>query len=585
MHKQQPCVVSRLVRWVSTALLSGAIYVCLPYDASNADPQECSEEKVKQVLADPENADDFEVIDCHLNLSPNDTVKKRLILEGESAVGVNIDCNGATLDGGDGVLTEDHDRISIHSVRAQGSETVPATWQRPHDISIRRCKIIGSIRVWGITPAGRNIDVFRSSISSEHAATLRDIAPTNIILDEIELVAVGKTPLYLSPGVTHVRMTNSEISGETDSVVVYLDAESCCNTFRANRFRATTSERSVIAIDASNYNLFVNNRFSGLNHGGIYLYRNSGERGVVRHTTPSYNSIINNVFEYKKYKGDSPSIYVGSRGSLTRKKTKAHDDADRGFHFGSSISGLDYARHNVIMQNQILKRRLSDMILSRGWENNSPNYIGYNTRVTSETVRRHRPAGCFVKDGYGTKFIFDGESIEVFEDARGLPIRAEYAQTCEDGNLIRSGRSQGGITRVNFDCYTLASLEGCNKRTQAISGNCPLVQKYPTGNNKGCRRVVSCPSDQSIIGMKAACNLEYGFVSNDQLSMVPDNTLGVIRASDNISDGSCFVEDRGIDMGEMVITEIADKHSVLIGCDEHDENRGDCHIKGILQCQ
>ena len=111
------------------------------------------------------------------------------------------------------------------------------------------------------------------------------------------------------------------------------------------------------------------------------------------------------------------------------------------------------------------------------------------------------------------------------------------------------------------------------------------MQKYPNGKNKGCQRIVSCPSGQSIVSMKAACNLEDGFVTHDQLLTVQDNTLRVIRASDEVSDGNCIVENDGIKIGEMVITEIAGKQNVLIGCDEHDENNGDCHIKGLLQCQ
>ena len=127
MKKRGSSGNSRIAQWSATALLGGAISVFLLYGASNAETQECSYEKLVQVLAQPEDEQDFEVIDCHLNLSPNDIVKKRLILEGESASGVNVNCNGATLDGSDGVLTEDHDRIEIRSVRVPGPGTDPVT--------------------------------------------------------------------------------------------------------------------------------------------------------------------------------------------------------------------------------------------------------------------------------------------------------------------------------------------------------------------------------------------------------------------------------------------------------------------------
>jgi len=95
----------------------------------------------------------------------------------------------------------------------------------------------------------------------------------------------------------------------TNSVAVYLDAESYRNTLQGNSFHAdhgAGSQREVLAVDGSSNNLIMSNHFSSLQYGGIYLYRNCGEGGTIRHSTPSNNSIINNVFYYDNYTGSKP---------------------------------------------------------------------------------------------------------------------------------------------------------------------------------------------------------------------------------------------------------------------------------------
>ncbi len=68
-----------------------------------------------------------------------------------------------------------------------------------------------------------------------------------------------------------------------------------------------------MAVDGSSWNTINNNRFASLRNGGIYLYRNCGEKGTIRITPPEHNTITNNSFYYKKYTGHKPAIYLGSR--------------------------------------------------------------------------------------------------------------------------------------------------------------------------------------------------------------------------------------------------------------------------------
>jgi len=201
--------------------------------------------------------------------------------------------------------------------------------------------------------------------------------------------------------------------------------------------RATHSSSEVMidcSLNLNSNNKIMNNWFSGLNRGGIYLYRNCGETGVSRHSTPENNKIINNIFYYNKYKGSKPSIYLGSWDGKQR-----YCDKDSDSDYGSGVSDLDYARYNVVMQNQIYKLPVNKMIRTKNKTVNSPNYIGYNQTVTKKTVVTNRLAGCYVPQNYGYKgyFILHEQSIVAFKkNSKGQTISHGKKYTCNDGDLI-----------------------------------------------------------------------------------------------------------------------------------------------------
>jgi hypothetical protein len=511
-----------------------------------ATPTTCSTQKINEVLAPASETTPAVNIDCHLNLKSSDVVTKRIILTGASATGVTVDCNFATLNGGEGTINYDEDMNEIRSRKYKDTAQGTWKWERPESITIKNCNVIGSIRVRGMATD----DLRESSRSSEHVTTARNNAPKKVIFDNITITGVGKIPLYFASGVTYSELINSEIKGVSRSVAVYLDAESYNNIFKNNYIHAVTieREREVMAIDGSSYNKIVNNKFSALNNGGIYLYRNCGERGVIRHSTPSHNTIVNNIFYYDKYKGGNPSIFLGARNG-----NKSYCNEDKGYPYGSSKSDLDSATYNIVMQNQIYKRSISDMIKSKNWKNNSPNYIAYNETVTTETKRL---AGCYVSPNlYERDFVLHGESFYVLEIRNSEP--ACYQYTCTDGDLSYSSCN---ASKSSFDCHVSES-------------------------NSGCHKIVYCPSGQKIIGATAACNLEYGTISDEVLATVPTNTIRVIKASDHVSDGSCYVGGNSLQSGEKTIIGIDGLDRVSVGCKEHDRNGGDCHIKGILYCR
>jgi hypothetical protein len=533
------------------------------FTATTGTRPDCCCEKLAEVLAPATDAINTVKIDCNLTLKRGDTVTKRMIFQGGQSSNVTVNGNGAILYcGGEGTINYNEYMIEIKS--KSYLESGIRYWTRPENITIKNLKVSGSVRVWGMGVNGQGSDYDdngvlvnhykNSSRTANHVATARKNAPKSIVFDNITVTSFGRIPLYVSPGVTGLELRNSELKGKSTSVAIYLDAETSGNTIK-NNYIYTNTSRELIALDGSGYNKIINNKFSSLSHGGIYLYRNCGEGGVIRHSKPAYNQIINNIFYYDVYSGSNPAVHLGSRNG-----NRNYCDEDDGSPHGSSKSNLDYAQYNVVMQNQIYKRSVTDMIKTSPFPHipgvNSPNYIAYNEKVTRETKR---PAGCFVSNGYQKDFIVHGESIELFNNSKGEPVCTGYKYTANDGELIGKSSSTCRITKVNFDCQV-------------------------SGNNNGCQKLVSCRSGQKIIGARAAANLESGSISFSELDDVKMNTLKIVRPSDHIWEGISFVGNTRLLIGEKTITGVNDLARVVVGCKERDDNGGDCHIKGMLYC-
>ena len=209
------------------------------------------------------------------------------------------------------------------------------------DVTIKRCKINGSIRTIGLGHNGEAPGVKASSITLGHTARAQAAAPKNTVLYAVTITGHGRIPLYLGPGTTRLTMSDSTIKGRSDSVALYLDAESGSNSFRNNTFALASSSREVIALDGSADNQLLGNTISASN-GGIYLYRNCGEGGTVRHQAPQNNFIAGNTIDNTGGYG----IWLGSRNGG---RFYCNDDA--GFPFGSSKDDGDFADNNTIRGN------------------------------------------------------------------------------------------------------------------------------------------------------------------------------------------------------------------------------------------
>jgi parallel beta-helix repeat protein len=273
-------------------------------------------------------------------------MSKTLLIEGKTQNGSVIDGEGKTLEGNDCLL--------VRSIQ-QGDN-----WLVPENITIKNFNIKGSVRIIGLGINGEGKLVRESSKNKNHTEYSQSVAPKNIVFDNIKIEANKRTPFYVAPGCTKITFQNSELTGLAESVAVYLDCESARNTIQNNIFK-TKTKREAIAIDGSAYNIIQNNTFEFLDFGGIYLYRNLGEGGTIRHQTPSFNKILNNTFKYNNAISDKlnqiihPAIWLGSRSKFIKyfyMSGKKFKDRDTSKPFGSSENPNDLASNNIVKGNK-----------------------------------------------------------------------------------------------------------------------------------------------------------------------------------------------------------------------------------------
>lgn len=303
--------------------------------AETTSPTLCAAQKQQEILqpATPEQPSVY--IDCSLTLPKNAKISKQLIFAGEQASNLVFDANGAQ-------IQATHAKPSI----LIKSEYTQDTWQAPHHLTIRNAQIAGSLRIHGMAANGEGELLRQSSRQAGHTARAQQAAPHHIILDHLTLIGGPHNMLYVAPGVHYVTLKNSQFMGQTAGLALYLDAESSHNTIENNTFKVQTKSRELIAVDGSAHNTIRNNRFIDPHHGAIYLYRNCGEGGTVRHQASHHNQIIKNQFELSM-SSKLPLIWLASRNG-----DRNYCDADSGYGFGSSINDMDLAQYNKVSNNR-----------------------------------------------------------------------------------------------------------------------------------------------------------------------------------------------------------------------------------------
>ncbi len=345
-------------------------------------------------------------LECSLTFPEGAVLRKNLVLRGEGASRVTVDCNGGV------IAPAEPDR---YTVRIQSDEAAGG-WSRPSGVRIVDCEIRGAVRIIGLGRNGEAEGVRLSSLDADHTARAQAAAPTDILFHRVHIIADGTIPFYVAPGGTHVKLVDSRLSGQSGSTAIYLDAESAYNVIQGNELATRTAiEREVLAVDGSAHNLVAGNVFASLHRGGIYVYRNCGEGGTVRHQEPRFNRFVNNFFDYEGEVGVlNPSIWLGTRGGV-----RPYCGADAGHDFGSSVSDLDFADYNLVAHNQVRGRPAADQI----WDAGDGNLVVGNEQVRA---REARPSPCAFFDTCEYRVTRDGACIEW----DGAALR------CRDGHLL-----------------------------------------------------------------------------------------------------------------------------------------------------
>jgi hypothetical protein len=309
-----------------------------PAPVAAGSPASACSDTVAQQLLIPASQDPSPVkLTCSVQLPANSTVTRQVVFEGSAASGASLDCGGGSLQGT--AQKGDKEAVVVRSKRAGSS------WDRPAGVTVRNCRIAGSVRIYGMGRNGEAEAIKQSSMNASHTADAQAAAPANVIFDRVTIAGSGGVPFYVSPGVTNVTLANSTINGTSTSVGVYLDAESAGAKIVNNTFGIRTKSREVIAIDGSAYNTISGNRFNSASNGGIFAYRNCGEGGTIRHQAPRYNKIENNTFSMGG--SSDPAVWLNSRNG---NRSYCFQDPSRPY--GSSLTAMDMAQNNVVENNK-----------------------------------------------------------------------------------------------------------------------------------------------------------------------------------------------------------------------------------------
>lgn len=297
-----------------------------------------------RLLSPPSPGDDTAAVACSITLGPGDHVLRRVVVEGAEASGAEIDCAGATIGRTDPAPTLLDFAVEIRSRPPSG---VGGAWSRPSGVTLRNCRILGHVRVWGMGLNGQGAAVKASSRSLGHTDRAQAAAPTAVAIRDSTITALGHIPLYLGPGVTRFTLQGSTLDGRSGADAIYLDAESADNVIADNTI-AVALGREAIAVDGSARNRITGNRIALSGQGGVRLYRNCGEGGTVRHQTPSDNVVIGNTFTGGGGLFAPAAIVVNSRGGW-----RLYCSEDAGYPFGSSSDDSDGGTGNVVAPNTV----------------------------------------------------------------------------------------------------------------------------------------------------------------------------------------------------------------------------------------
>ncbi len=322
----------------------------------------CDDKQRTEILAPAQDSRDVVFVTCSITLKPSDVVTRQIVLS-PLASGSIFDCGGATL-ANPHIGTQDHDyyRIFVRSTFDKNA----ARWQQAHDIVIKNCHLYGAVSVGGTMSSQ---EVKQSSFTPGHTQKMQTTSPRNVKIMNLNISSVGEKPLrtmlFVGMGTTNLTLSDSTMSGSVQDTALYLDAETSGAVIERNVFSVHSNRRELIAIDGSANNYIADNIFIYPSHGAIYIYRNCGENGIIRHQEPRRNRVVRNIFSFHKgIEMIFPVIWVASREKLPNgRSTKSWCDMDKGAPFGSSENDSDFAKDNSLVDNHFVNTTRSAAVV------------------------------------------------------------------------------------------------------------------------------------------------------------------------------------------------------------------------------
>lgn len=264
-------------------------------------------------------------------LTPEDLQPGRGFLIKKS--NITLDCNGLTLDG---------------QRKAQYGVSIDSQGKPISNIVVKNCTF-KDYRQDGINVGWLFADSQKKIIAPTDKGRYA-LHPTNVLLENNTYLNSGNAGVFVNAYAQNVTIKDSTFK-DSKGASVYLEFSSKKSKVLNSTFiHNGIFNREAIAIDSSTDNLIEGNTFDSNVAGGIFLYKNCGERlfdyqtAVIRKLSADRNIIRNNSFKNEKV-----GVWLASRQSKDQahmlcQDPVVHDGNDGVFH-------KDYAKNNRITNN------------------------------------------------------------------------------------------------------------------------------------------------------------------------------------------------------------------------------------------
>lgn len=210
---------------------------------------------------------------------------------------VDLDCNGAIIDG--------ENKVNI-GILIKGKSL--------RDITVRNCTIKNFNDAGVMITSG-----IRLKQHGDRKYYYR-VAPKNITLDKLLVENSSRVGVNFNAYVADSVLSNSVVRN-SKGVGVYLSQGSSNNKLDSNVIEGNgasgkqSSLREGVAVDSSARNLIEDNTFIDNAAGGIFLYKNCGERFSTGRSVLRWQSSNENLIKNNKFVGGRIGVWVASRQS------------------------------------------------------------------------------------------------------------------------------------------------------------------------------------------------------------------------------------------------------------------------------